>query len=147
MATGSTVGGERTDVFAAAEHLQEISFGRARAVGSDEIELQCRTWGSGSGRGHWVDRVFFEVIAGMFDLRLWRNKDGRDELVVAVPMDMYDDVVSAIAHLDQDEPESWPWIQRGGSVERKIEAAARWLGCEVEFLNARPAALQALRIT
>lgn len=135
------------DVFVAARWLADLWNSSAKAVSSDEIEWQCNTWGSGRGCGDWLDTAKFAVVSEAFGLRTWRDYDGRDELVVAVPLAKFPAVATLIQRLGE-EPEAWPWLDEDlyGDTERQISTAAEELGLSRAALAANTDLLDALRI-
>ncbi|QGN58067.1 hypothetical protein [Nostocoides sp. HKS02] len=50
------------DVFAAARWFGSLWNSSAKAVSLDEIEWQCNTWGSGHGRGDWLETANFRSL-------------------------------------------------------------------------------------
>ncbi|WP_028638865.1 hypothetical protein [Nocardioides sp. URHA0032] len=131
-----------TDVFDAARWLDSQSNSSAKAVAPDEIEWQCNMWGSGRGRGYEDDAAIFYVIIAAFDLRTWCNKEGREELVVAVPLDRFARIAQMIDRLDQDEPGSWPWADEDS--EDPIADAAEYLEMSPSELLGNAPLLEAL---
>lgn len=136
-----------TDVFAAARWLDELWNSRARAVGPHEIEWQCRTWGSGAGRGYWQETATFDVVAEAFGLRTWRNLDGRDELVVLVPLRQFAKIAGAIDGLRGD-PELWPWLddEISNDLDAQIALAADVLGMDAAMIAEREDLLDTMGI-
>lgn len=133
-----------TDVFEAARWLDSQWNSSAKAVAPDEIEWQCNTWGSGRGRGYDDYAAIFHVIIAAFDLRKWCNKEGRDELVVAVPLDRFARIAQMIQRVDQDEPGSWPWADEDS--EDPIADAAEHLDMSRSELIGNAPLLEALRL-
>lgn len=121
-----------TDVFAAARWLDSLWNSNARAVSADLVEWQCNTWGSGQGRGYWTDTAVHVVVAAVLDLQTGSNDDGRDELIVWVPVDQFPHVHRLIDRLGEN-PEDWPW--------RNEEDRERQLALAAEVLGISPAAL------
>ena len=115
-----------TDVFAAARWFDSLWNSTARAVGPNEIEWRCSTWGSGRGRGDWNETAIFILAAAAFNLRTWRNYDGRDELVVAVPLDRAPHLGQLIDRIGE-EAEAWPWLNEE-DPDRQLDVAAETLG-------------------
>ena len=132
------------DVFAAARWFDELWNSTAKAVSPDEVEWQCTTWGSGRGGGDSTETGTFLLAVVAFDLRSWRNRDGRDELVVSVPLDRFPRIVRLIDRLGE-EPESWPWILEE-DVDRQINMAAEVLGIPAAAVADDSGLLTALRI-
>ena len=114
------------DVFVVANRFDNLWNSRARAVAPDRIEWQCRTWGSGTGRGCREDVAIFDVVRLAFGLVSWTDHDGRDELVVEVPLSQAAHILSVILQLDESEPADWPWS--GEDVENAVALAAEVLG-------------------
>jgi hypothetical protein len=139
--------GVAADVFTAARWLDEMWNSSARATAADQIEWQCRTWGSGAGRCDWLDAATFVAVAAAFELRSWRNDSGRDELVVLVPFDRFAEIAAFIVRLG-DEPEQWEWFaeELRGDRDGQITTAAEVLGISVSALAGNDALLTALRI-
>lgn len=115
-----------TDVFAAARWFGSLWNSTAKAVSLDEVEWQCNTWGSGDGRGDWLDTASFRVAAAALGLALSQNWDGRDELIVSVPFDQFPQVAGLLDRLGE-EAEAWPWFAED-EPERQIAIAAQTLG-------------------
>ena len=111
-----------TDVFAAARWFDELWNSTARAVSPEDVEWQCTTWGSGRGGGDWTDTAMFAVVIERFGLRSWRNREGRDELVVSVPLAVLPEVVALIDRLGE-EPEDWPWVHEEDPGQQLLLAA------------------------
>ena len=95
--------------------------------------------GAGTGR-----RLDLHPGSTVFDLRSWRNRDGRDELVVSVPLDWFPRIVRLIDRLGE-EPESWPWILED-DPDRQISVAAEVLGIPAAAVADDSDLLTALRI-
>jgi hypothetical protein len=114
------------DVFAAARWFDSLWNSSARAVSAEEVEWQCTTWGSGCGRGGWEQAATFTLVAAVFGLRSWRNRQGRDELVVSVPLGRVPEIVRLIDRLGE-EAESWPWFEEEDR-DRQVRVAADILG-------------------
>jgi len=135
------------DVYIAARWLDELWNSSARATAPDEIEWRCRTWGSGVGRCDWLDTASFVAVAAAFELRSWRSHCGRDELVVLVPFDRFDEIADFIVRLG-DEPEQWEWLteELQGDRNGQVAMAAEVLGISASALAANDALLAALRI-
>lgn len=132
------------DVFAAARWLDELWNSTAKAVSPTLIEWQCTTWGSGRGGGDWTETATFLLIAALFGLDTGRNREGRDELVVWVPLDKFDQIAELIDRLGE-EAEAWPWLDEEDGSDQ-IAVAAQALGREVSELDGNPDLLEALRI-
>jgi hypothetical protein len=135
---------EQIDVFAAARWFGMLWNSTAKAVSPDELEWQCTTWGSGRGGGDWTQSATFVLVVKLFDLRAWRNHDGRDELVVLVPLDLFPQLVGLIRRLGED-PEEWPWLTED-DLERQIDVAAEVLGIAPSTLASDHDLLEVLRI-
>jgi hypothetical protein len=138
------VTGPAVDAFAAARWFEMLWNSTARAVSADRVEWQCTTWGSGRGGGDWLETAVFSVVAAVFDLPTSRNYDGRDELVVLVPLERFADIVGLIDRLGE-EPEGWPWL-REDDPDRQIELAAEVLGISAAAVADDIDLLDALRI-
>ena len=132
------------DVFAAARWFDTLWNSTAKATSPEEVEWQCTAWGSGRGGGDWTETGTFLLVVVVFDLRSWRNRDGRDELVVSVPLDRFPQVVRLIDRIGE-EPESWPWILEE-DFDRQIDVAAEVLGIPVAAVADDSGLLRALRI-
>ena len=78
--------GEPVDVFTAARLLDDMWNRTARAVAVDEIERQCDTSDSGYGRGRWEEVGLFRLLVKTFKLKTSKNYEGRNELVLTVPL-------------------------------------------------------------
>jgi hypothetical protein len=137
-----------SDVFAAARWLGALWNSSAKAVSPNEIEWQCNTWGSGHGRGDWLDTANFLVAAAAFGLSTSQNWEGRDELVVTVPFDQFPRVADLIDRLG-DEPEAWPWTteeEADDDLDGQIAIAAETLKLPRSALAENNDLLEALRI-
>ena len=99
---------------------------------------------SGRGCGDWSQTATFILAAQVFDLRSWRNRDGRDELVVSVPLDWVPQIVRLIDRIGE-EPESWPWIYEDDR-DRQISVADEVLGITAATVSDDADMLVALRI-
>ena len=132
------------DVFAAARWFDTLWNSTAKAVSPDEVEWQCTTWGSGRGCGDWTQTAIFILTAEVFGFQLGRNCDGRDELVVPVPLDRFPQVVRLIERLGE-EAESWPWLHEDDQ-DRQILVAAEVLGIPAAAVAEDIELLEALRI-
>jgi hypothetical protein len=132
------------DVFSAAAWLDARWNSRARAVSPDTIEWMCTTWGSGRGCGEWIETAAFTIVAAAFDLATWRNRDGRDELVVEVSMDRFPAAADMIRRLE-DLPDGPPWLDEDEEGPA-IVSAANYLGLPVEAVQSNDDLLFALRI-
>src|SRR4051812_22715190 len=86
------LGVEAKDAFEAASWLDGEWNSSAKAVAADLVEWKCRTWGSGRGHGYWSDVATFGLVATLFGLRTTRDYDGRDELIVEVPLSLFQQV-------------------------------------------------------
>jgi len=127
-----TAGEMTTDAFGAARWFDELSNSRARAVSPELIEWECRTWGSGRGRGAWTDAVLFTLVAKLFALDTGKNRDGRDELIVWVPLERFAEIAGLIERIGE-VPEDWPWLD--GDSDTALSAAAAALGRTVGELE------------
>lgn len=132
------------DVFAAARWLGELWNSSATAVSADRIEWQCNTWGSGRGFGDWIDTALFLVVSEVFGLSTGKNYDGRDELVVSVPMSEFPRIAQLISRLDRMEPEAWPWLDE--EVEDPVSVAAEFFELSRAEVADDAGLLDALRI-
>jgi hypothetical protein len=133
------------DPFTAARWLDDLWNSRGRAVGPDLVEWECRTWGSGRGRGGWEQVVLFCVVAERFGLATRCNDDERDELVVEVPLGSFEAVAQLIDRLGE-EPESWPWWNIEDDPESQLALAAEVLDLPVAELEANDRLRKLLRI-
>jgi hypothetical protein len=133
-----------TDVFAAARWFDSLWNSSAKAVSAEELEWQCTTWGSGCGRGCWEQTATFTLVAAVFGLRSWPNPDGRDELVVSVPLARVPEIVRLIDRLGE-EAECWPWFEEEDR-ERQVSVAAEILGLSPTAVADDVDLLAALRI-
>ncbi|WP_270889682.1 hypothetical protein [Pedococcus sp. 5OH_020] len=99
------------DVFGAACWLDSLWNSSAKAVSATEVAWQCDAWGSGCGRGRgdWIEAAIFHVAAAAFDLDTTWNVDGREVLVVTVPLDKFPKLAAMLARI-VDEAEAWPWL-------------------------------------
>lgn len=111
------------DVFEATRRLDDLWNSRARAVGADMIEWECKTWGSGDWRGARDDYVLFRLMAERYDLDTRVNWEERDELIVLVPLDLVDQIFSIIEQLDED----WPWLVEDLTRNEQLAIAAKVL--------------------
>jgi hypothetical protein len=136
-----------SDVFAAAQWFDDLWNSSARAVAADEIEWHCATWGSGRGHGDWLDTAMFHIVVNVFGLRTWRNRSGRDELVVAVPLNQVASIAAVVEKLDGD-PDDWPWFDEDleDDLDRRIAVAAACLAVTPEAIHANEDLLGALRV-
>lgn len=132
------------DVFAAARWLSDVWNSSAVALSLDRIEWQCNTWGSGRGFGDWADTAVLRVAAEVFDLPTGKNSDGRDELVVSVPMANFADIARLVSRLGRMGPEEWPWFDE--DVEDPIGVAADFLQIPQAILAEDTDLLEALRL-
>ncbi|MEZ0579269.1 hypothetical protein [Nocardioides sp. MH1] len=132
------------DVFAAAHLLDSLWNSSAKAVAPDAIEWRCNTWGSGRGAADWLETATFDVVTAALDLHSWRNRGGRDELVVAVPLERAVRVVRLIERLEKHEPEAWPWCDV--DVEDPVGLAAEVLGLSPAEVAANDQLMEALRL-
>jgi hypothetical protein len=114
------------DVFAAARWFDSLWNSSAKAVSAEEVEWQCTTWGSGCGRGGWEHTATFTLVAAVFGLPSSRNRAGRDELVVSVPLGLVPEIVRLIDRLGE-EAECWPWFVEEDR-DRQVSVAAEVLG-------------------
>ena len=137
------------DVFTAARWLGGLWNSSAKAVAVDELEWQCNTWGSGLGGGDWLDWGLFVLVVEVLGLDSWRNREGRNELVVSVPMVQFAQVVVLIERIGED-PECWPWLDvdedGDDGRDRGLEAAAGVLGITVEEIMANVRLLDVLHV-
>lgn len=135
------------DVFAAARWFESLWNSCAKAVSVDEIEWQCKTWGSGQGGGDWLGTAVFQVVATRFAFRSWASSDERDELVIAIPLEQFGEVARLIDRLGE-EPESWPWFAEEFEDDREcqIAKAAEVLDLPATELEWNAELLAALRI-
>lgn len=132
------------DVFTAARWFDELQNSTGRAVSPNLIEWPCTTWGSGRGCCAWTETATFVLVTELFGLDTGRYREGRDELIVWVPLDKVDQVAELIDRLGEDA-EAWPWLdEEDGSYQ--IAVAAQALGREVSDLAGNPDLLEALRI-
>jgi hypothetical protein len=136
-----------TDVFAAARWLGAQWNSSARAVSAHEVEWQCTTWGSGRGRADWLETASFDVAAAAIGLQTSRNWEGRDELVVTVPLDQFRQVADLLDRLG-DEPEAWPWLDEDveDDLESQISIAAKTLALSPAVIEDNHDLRSALRI-
>jgi hypothetical protein len=132
------------DVFAAARWFDSLWNSSAKAVSGDEVEWQCTTWGSGCGRGGWEEAATLTLVSAVFGLRSWRNREGRDELVVSVPLGRVLEVVRLINRLGE-EAESWPWFEEEDR-DRQVSVAAEVLRMSPMAVAGDMDLLAALRI-
>lgn len=132
------------DVFAAARWLDDLWNSSAKAVSPEEIAWQCNTYGSGRGRGYWVETATFAVVAQVFGLRTSRNFEGRDEAIVWVPLERFPEVAEFIERLGEDL-EEWPWLEEEAEG-REVEVAAEVLGLSPAALAEDTDLLELLRI-
>lgn len=132
------------DVFRAACWLGSLWNSSAKAVSATEVAWQCDTWGSGRGRGDWIETANFHVAAAAFDLNTTWNVDGRDELVVTVPLDKFPEVAATLARLG-DESEGWPWLLED-ERDDQISVAAGELAMSPSAVASNPHLMKALRI-
>jgi hypothetical protein len=132
------------DVFTAAGWFGSLWNSSAKAVSAEEIEWQCTTWGSGCGRGAWEQRATFTLVAAVFGLRSWRNREGRDELVVSVPLGRVPAIVRLIDRLGE-EAECWLWFEEEDR-DRQVSVAAEVLGMSRTAVAIDLDLLAALRI-
>lgn len=107
------------DVFAAAEWLGQLEFSTAHAVSRDRIEWQCTSSGGGS---LWGDTALWCLVAEVFGLARGRNIDGRDELIVTVPLESFPAVAALIDKVG-NRPEWWPWNRVSEEAEQMAIAA------------------------
>jgi hypothetical protein len=84
------------------------------------------------------------VVIELFGLRSWRNRDGRDELVVSVPVDRVAGIVAVIDRLGE-EPESWPWLYED-DPEHQLVLAAQAVGISPAALAGKAELRAALRL-
>ena len=124
--TGNAAKGSEDDVFAAAEWLDGLSNSSAWAVSPDEIAWQCNTWGSGHGGAGFEDVGTFLLVSELFSLPTGRNRDGRDERIVSVPLERFAEVRQLIVRLG-DGPSDWPWYGED-DWEHQVAVAAQVLG-------------------
>ncbi|MGO4604492.1 hypothetical protein [Terrabacter sp. 2YAF2] len=78
----------------------------------------------------------FTIVATVFNLEPWRNRDGRDELVVATPLSTSPRVAALIDRLG-DDPADWPWFTEEAEG-RELDAAAEVLDVPTEVFAADP---------
>ncbi|WP_457253647.1 hypothetical protein [Pedococcus sp. P5_B7] len=119
------------DVFRAAHWLDSQWNSSAKAVSATEVAWQCDTWGSGRGRGDWIETANFRAAAAAFDLDITTNIDGRDELVVTLPLDQFPKLAAMLARLG-DEPEAWPSLLEDDRDDQIAVAAG---GLAMSFLR------------
>ena len=136
--------GPPVDVFSAAMRMASLDNSTARAVSSDGIEWQCTSWGSGRGRAGWEDTAVFSVVAHTLGLSTGRNIEGRDELVVMVPLSLYPKVMALAARLGADAPDMWPWMGDEEDWGDRLALAAKALDIEVDQLEADDELLELL---
>lgn len=115
-----------------------------QTVSATEVAKQCDTWGSGRGRVDWIDTANFHVAAAAFDLSTTRNVDGRDQLVMTVPLDKFPKLAAMLARLG-DETESWPWLFEDERDDH-LAVAAGELAMLSSAVTKNPHLLKALRI-
>jgi hypothetical protein len=134
-------------VFAAARWFNGVWNSTAKAVSVDMLEWQCSTWGSGRGSGDWLDTGLFRLVAEVFNLDTSRKSDGRDELVIRVPMEFVPEIVGLIEHLGESA-EDWPWLteEYEEDLDLQIARAAEVLGLAAVDLAENGDLLEALRI-
>lgn len=131
------VGEASMDVFAAARWLDRVDNGVARAVSLETVEWKCRTWGSGEGCAYSWDYALFSLVAAVFDLSTSCDCEGRDELLVEVPLSRFADVAELVERVGDEFDGSWPWL--GMDAEgRELEATAEFLGMSVAELRGNP---------
>jgi hypothetical protein len=135
------------DVFAAARWFDELWNSAARAVAVDMVEWQCSTWGSGRGHGDWLDTGMFRLVAEVFNLDTSRNYDGRDELVIRVPVAFVPGIIGLIGRLGESA-EDWPWLteEYEEDLDLQIARAAEVLGLPAVDVAENDDLLEALRI-
>lgn len=133
-----------SDVFAAARWFDKVWNSTGKAVSPQQIEWQCRTWGSGRGGADWVETATFTVVAVAFGFDSWRNDEARDELVVLVPLKRFPEVAQVIERLG-DIAEDWPWLFEDDRDDQ-IQAAAEILEMPATAIAENVDLLQALRI-
>jgi hypothetical protein len=133
------------DVFGVAEYFGALHDSRARAIAPQLVEWQCRTWGSGKGGGDWEDTAVFRLVAQVFGLDTSRNWDGRDELIVMIPAELFGPIAGLIERLGVDEPCHWPWLVEEDQ-DRKVIVAAAFLGLSVAVLENDEELLEALHL-
>lgn len=132
------------DVFAAARWLDDLWNSAARAVSPNLIEWQCTTWGSGRGFCDWTEIATFLLVAELFRLDTSRNREGRDELIVLVPLAYFAEVRALIERVGE-EAELWPWLGEDDE-NRQLAIAATALGRSVAELADDVDLLEVLRI-
>jgi hypothetical protein len=143
--SGEHVSTPRTlDVFEAARWFDELWNSTAKAVKADLLAWQCTTWGSGRGHGDWTETALFVLMAEVFGLDTSRNYDGRDELIVSVPLNLVSEITGLIDRIG-DFAESWPWLCEE-DPHLQVAQAAHVLGRPVSDLEEDADLLEALRI-
>lgn len=145
--TETGISGAASDVFSAAAWLGALWNSSAKAISVSEVEWQCDTWGSASGSGDWVETAAWHVAALVFDLETTRNADGRDELVVVVPLARFADLAAVLERLGE-EAEEWPWFDEAiyGDAGAQIAVAARELAVSPGRITDTPGLMDVLRI-
>lgn len=133
-----------SDVFTAARWFDDLWNSSAKAVAHDSVEWHCNTWGSGRGHGDWTDTAIFLLVAAVFELSTTRNYDGRDELVICVPVDKVPEIVALIDR-SGDYPEMWPWLQ-AENEERQLAIAADILRLPAAAIAENEDLMEALRL-
>lgn len=136
--------GAPADVFGVARWFDQLLNSTARAVSPAEVEWQCRTPGSGRGRGDWERWALWDVVATFFCLPTATNHAGRDEVIVRVPLEQYGEIATLIERLGEDAGE-WPWLWEEDE-DRQVATAAEVLGLPAVALADDPELLRALGI-
>jgi hypothetical protein len=132
------------DVFAAAAWLDSNWNSSAHAVSQERIEWQCGTWGSGRGRATWEETAVFCIVAEICGLDTTRNFEGRDELIVLVPLDKFERVMDLVLSLGENI-EDQDWLGEEDRSEQ-IALAAAVLDMPVKALKKNTGLLELLRI-
>ena len=127
------LGIEAKDVFEAAHWLAGECNSSARASAADMVEWKCQTFGSGLGAAYWSEVATFGLVAVMFGLRTTSDRDGCDELVVEVPLELFPQVSSLLKRLNSD-PEEWPW-RSAPDKQRALQMAGDVLGMPLRELK------------